>query len=72
MGRNYRLMKAGKLDLEMGRNLVWVLSQMRPVLEAEALTRIEEKLQQLNAYAAQRNGGAVPLMPARLPNYGSN
>ena len=38
--RIYRKMKAGKLDHDVGRSLVWVLAQQRAMLEAEALERI--------------------------------
>jgi hypothetical protein len=51
----YRRMKANKLPHEQGRSLVWVLAQMRAMLEAQHLKRIEAKLSQL-AEAAQARG----------------
>jgi len=35
--RVYRKMKAGKLDHDNGRSLVWVLAQMRAMVEAQHL-----------------------------------
>ena len=65
--RIYRKMKVGKLDHEKGRSLVWVLAQQRAMLEAEALERIEGRLDELGSYADQRRdrhnelGGRQPL-----------
>jgi hypothetical protein len=52
-GRIYRKVKTGKIDREQGRSLIWGLSQIRPVLEAQALIikRIEARLEELNAHA---------------------
>jgi len=33
---------------EVGRSLIWQLSMIRPMLEAESLERIEAKLQELD------------------------
>jgi hypothetical protein len=43
-GRIYRLMRRGKMDHVEGRSLVWVLAQLRAMVEAEALERIENRL----------------------------
>ena len=51
--RVYRKMKAGKIDHEKGRSLVWVLAQQRAMLEARALERIERRLDELSSYAVQ-------------------
>ena len=51
--RVYRNMKSGKLDHEKGRSLVWVLAQQRAMLEAQALERIERRLDELSSYADQ-------------------
>jgi hypothetical protein len=71
--RVYRRMKAGKLDHEKGRSLVWVLAQMRAMVEAQHLERIEAKLNHLNDAAQSRglltyNGHAGADSEARLPN----
>ena len=39
-GRVYRRMKDGKMDHEHGRSLVWVLGQLRAMLEAQHLERM--------------------------------
>jgi hypothetical protein len=52
--RIYRRMKGGKLDHDEGRSLVWVLSQMRSMVEARHLEGIETKLSQLQATAESR------------------
>jgi len=44
MASIYRQMKAGKRDHKTGRSLVWVLDRLRAAVEAEALQRIEAKL----------------------------
>ena len=36
------------MDHEKGRSLVWVLSQMRAMVEAQSLKRIEHRLEQLS------------------------
>jgi hypothetical protein len=63
----YRLMRTGKLDHEQGRSLVWVLSQIRPMLEAQMLERIEAKLDAMAAAAPQPrtiNGHTSSNLPA--------
>jgi hypothetical protein len=70
--RVYRLMKLDKLDHEKGRSLVWVLSQMRSMVEARHLEGIEGKLNELQATAESRglitNGHDSADPQARLPN----
>ena len=63
-GRVYRAMKSGKMDHEKGRSLMWSLAQIRPMLEAEALQRIEKRLEELTDHA-ERHGSREVL---RLPN----
>ena len=55
-GRIYRQMKSGKLDHEKGRSLMWSLSQIRPMLEAQELERIEARLDELGQVAEGRYG----------------
>ena len=50
-GRIYRKMETREINHEEGRSLIWSLSQIRPMLEAQALERIEARLEQLNAEA---------------------
>ena len=45
--RIFRKVEAGKLSHEIGRSLIWQLAQIRPMLEAESLERIEARLEQL-------------------------
>jgi hypothetical protein len=42
-------MKKGRMDREKGRSLVWVLAQMRSMVEAQALANIEARLTQLGS-----------------------
>ena len=46
----YRQMKKGRMDHDKG-SLVWVLTKMRAMVEAEHLVRIEAKLTQLSETA---------------------
>lgn len=68
----YRLMRAGRLPHEEGRSLVWVLAQMRAMVEAQHLERIEAKLNQLSDTAQSRglltHGHNGADQPARLPH----
>jgi hypothetical protein len=69
--RVYRRMKVGKLDHDKGRSLVWVLAQMRAMVENQHLERIEAKLNQLQSMAESRGliAGHDSADPqARLPN----
>ena len=52
-------MKSGKMDHDKGRSLVWCLSQIRPMLEAEALARIERRLDELGRHADGRHNGEL-------------
>jgi hypothetical protein len=65
-------MKAGKLDHEKGGSLVWCLGQMRAMVEARHLERIEAKLNELQATAESRglitNGHDSADPQAPLPN----
>ena len=45
--RVYRAMRDKKLDHAEGRSLVWVLSQMRAMVETAALERLEQRLDEL-------------------------
>src|SRR5262245_60902728 len=52
--RIYRAVKAGKMKHEEGRSLVWILSQMRALVESQALERIEQRLEQLSGAQATK------------------
>ena len=67
-GRVYRKMKAGKLDHDKGRSLVWVLAQMRAMLEAQELEKINARLEELGQVAESRYGAAGMGREHRLPN----
>ena len=45
--RIFRKLESNKLSHEIDRSLIWQLAQIRPMLESEALERIEEKLERL-------------------------
>ena len=49
----YRKVKKGRIDHEQGRSLVWVLAQMRAMVEAQLLDSIQGKLEQLAANNGQ-------------------
>jgi hypothetical protein len=70
--RVYRKMKAGQLDHEAGRSLIWALTQLRGLVEARHLERIEVKLNELQATAENRgliiDGHDSADPQARLPN----
>ena len=69
-GRVYRRMKDNKMDHETGRSLVWVLDRIRTMLEAQALERVEARLNELSEHAGQSNSNDRPLVieHARLPH----
>lgn len=50
-----------------GRSLVWVLSQMRAVLEAQALERLAEHLSEMGAYAEQKHGYTIAKSRSSAP-----
>jgi len=54
MSRIYHAMKKGRMDHKKGRSLVWVLAQMRSVVEAQALEAIERRLAQLGTNEPMR------------------
>jgi hypothetical protein len=43
----YRQVRDKKLDHAEGRSLVWMLAQMRAMVEAQALERLEQRLEEL-------------------------
>ena len=45
--RVYRQMRDDKLDHGKGRSLIWSLSQMRAMVETQALERLEQRLEEL-------------------------
>jgi hypothetical protein len=45
--RVYRAMRDNKIEHGKGRSLVWVLSQMRAMIETQALERLEQRLEEL-------------------------
>jgi hypothetical protein len=69
-GRVYRRMKDGKMEHEHGRSLVWVLDRIRGMLEAQALERMEQRLNELGEHAGRMNGNGRPatIEHARLPH----
>jgi hypothetical protein len=45
--RVYRAARAKKLDDTEARSLVWMLAQMRGMVETQALERLEQRLEEL-------------------------
>ena len=45
--RVYRQVRDKKLDHAEGRSLVWILAQMRAMVETQALERLEQRLEEL-------------------------
>ena len=52
----YREMKASKRDHKEGRSLVWVLSELRAMVEAKHLEAIEARLAEMEGAAARGFG----------------
>ncbi|MPZ58311.1 MAG: hypothetical protein GEU91_17820 [Rhizobiales bacterium] len=70
-GAVYRAMRYGQIEHDEGRSLVWVLAQMRAMVEAQALERIEKRLDELSGVAIERrapHGNAIEYQPAHLPH----
>ncbi len=66
----YRQMKVSKIDHDKGAKLVWVLGQMRAMLEAQQLEQMNARLEELAQLAESRNGavGSSGREQLRLPN----
>ena len=45
--RVYRQMRDGKIDHAAGRSLVWVLAQLRAMVETQTLEKLEQRLEEL-------------------------
>ena len=62
----YREMRDNKLDHGQGRSLVWVLSQLRAMVETQTLERLEQRLEELAPNIEGRgNGYAGTNQPSR-------
>ncbi len=55
-GKVYRLARAGQLPTDKAAKLVWMLGQLRAMVETQALERLEAKLDALSEAAARHNG----------------
>jgi hypothetical protein len=58
--RVYRQVRDGKLDHAEGRSLVWMLAQMRAMVETQALERLEQRLEELAPSSSEGNGRGLP------------
>jgi hypothetical protein len=67
-GAIYRAVKSGKLDHEQGRSLVWMLAQLRTMLEGQLLEEMHAKLSQVSQQAEARDHGYIALPASRLPH----
>ena len=69
--RIYRQMKSDKLNHDKGKSLVWVLGQMRAMLEAQQLEQMNARLEELAQLAESRYGaaGLSGREPLGLPNF---
>jgi hypothetical protein len=63
--RVYRQMRAGKLDHQEGRSLVWCLGQMRAMVETQSLERLEQRLEELAPSIEGRGTGHVAGRPSQ-------
>lgn len=61
----YREMRDNKLDHGQGRSLVWVLSQLRAMVETQALERLEQRLEELAPSIEARHGHTFANRSAR-------
>lgn len=55
-------MKKGRMSCDKGRSLIWALSQLRCMIESEAIATIEGRLEQLAArqpHTGQYTNGAL-------------
>ena len=55
--RVYRQARDKKLDHAEARSLVWMLAQMRAMVETQALERLEQRLEELAPEIEGRNHG---------------
>ena len=55
--RVYRQARDRKLDHAEARSLVWMLAQMRAMVETQALERLEQRLEELAPSIENRNHG---------------
>jgi hypothetical protein len=59
-------MRDDKLDHAKGRSLVWVLAQMRAMVETQALERLEQRLDELApSIEGKANGYSTANRPSR-------
>jgi hypothetical protein len=64
--RVYREARDKKLDHGEARSLVWMLSQMRAMVETQALERLEQRLEELSpSIEGRTNGQQGANRPAR-------
>ena len=64
--RVYRQARDKKLDHGEARSLVWMLSQMRAMVETQALERLEQRLEELSpSIEGRTNGHQGANRPAR-------
>jgi len=64
--RVYRAAREKKLDHAEARSLVWMLAQMRAMVETQALERLEARLEELApSFGDNRHGHTGPHHPSR-------
>jgi hypothetical protein len=56
-GKVYRQARDKKLDHAEARSLVWILAQVRGMVETQAIERIEQRLEELAPSIEGRNNG---------------
>jgi hypothetical protein len=56
MGKVYRECRAGKIEHQEARSLVWILSEMRAAVEGQAIERLHERLDEIASLQAGRAG----------------
>lgn len=59
-------MKKGRNDHEKGRSLVWVLAQMRGIVEAQEIEKLTTRLEELQQLAERKHSNGHGREPQRL------
>ena len=69
MAKVYRLARSSKMGHDNARSLVWMLDKLRSALEAQALERLEAKMDELAKTAEAGSHGHSPAdQEYRLPH----
>jgi hypothetical protein len=64
----YRLARKDRMDHEKARSLVWMLAQLRTMVETQTLERLEKRLEELAPEVEARHGDTHADRQTRLPH----